>query len=1644
MIFGTVAMAFRGTSLKIHWLQSPPRILCSQVFFTPLQLTNYLSPEQSDSGDTSSMNSVSLSFSLCVDNASDKSNRISSPLDVPTNPEDNRINGTYSACDSGYSGTDPWNISVSSYCPMSSTRSSFGSVYSDQEVSSLRKLSIDSFISTLLTAILTHHLGWVGTVAPLSMPLASSEDADAVKSEERAKMSEISKRHPYNALWAQLGDLFGAIGSPPKISKTIVSGNCTHVVDKVLNVLTYFIRCGEIQRDMREPTKVKTTVDGVMENLECHTVSARELDGDRDEGAWRRFEMLRELGRSESLRSVVENKPKGGMSRSVTHVKDLSGLPGGQEAVGAINSHKMQYIERKNVMNDIPNVLVYRDSRFVRQELRIGNHLMDTGIEMNSKFKNDVRTYQVKNSREQIKFMITDSKEYAFAEEKLARVDEIEEQMEVMSVNLGAIRKTSMSFSEIEQGVEIGEDTIEAERRIYRDDKPQGKLTTCKSLSDLITENSFGQSGRLLWGVEPVKENLTIEEIKHRESREKSTTGNVVFVLGDNEELVGLKHSGSVDAIKPPDTQPGAKKKVCNHKYKKHSGVKFNFEQYPQIAKTYMRNKNLDITDANFEKLIKMRDVKLMACEAGTSSMGSLTEDDNECDCCSAGSATFLQTPSNASELEFSSEDNNYNTPPAPGTAPHGGRKSKEKGEKSIQEDAVKVVAIPMPQSLQFSPDTAPMKIAHSGFIPSLMTGISDHYIPDMVLQGTVAPTKDFEGALRADLTLASHCATLEQLPTENVAIVANTEKWCVSVMSSHSPSGLSMGHTENPVVMSPLVASMLETVQAMWRVGASPYQCMSFMESKLQEIFMHSETLAAFLLATDFCSMSSVTKALNLSADDVPLLMSVATVHSPQVAKKCGVSFRHFISTLLTAILTHHLGWVGTVAPLSMPLASSEDADAVKSEERAKMSEISKRHPYNALWAQLGDLFGAIGSPPKISKTIVSGNCTHVVDKVLNVLTYFIRCGEIQRDMREPTKVKTTVDGVMENLECHTVSARELDGDRDEGAWRRFEMLRELGRSESLRSVVENKPKGGMSRSVTHVKDLSGLPGGQEAVGAINSHKMQYIERKNVMNDIPNVLVYRDSRFVRQELRIGNHLMDTGIEMNSKFKNDVRTYQVKNSREQIKFMMTDSKEYAFAEEKLARVDEIEEQMEVMSVNLGAIRKTSMSFSEIEQGVEIGEDTIEAERRIYRDDKPQGKLTTCKSLSDLITENSFGQSGRLLWGVEPVKENLTIEEIKHRESREKSTTGNVVFVLGDNEELVGLKHSGSVDAIKPPDTQPGAKKKVCNHKYKKHSGVKFNFEQYPQIAKTYMRNKNLDITDANFEKLIKMRDVKLMACEAGTSSMGSLTEDDNECDCCSAGSATFLQTPSNASELEFSSEDNNYNTPPAPGTAPHGGRKSKEKGEKSVQEDAVKVVAIPMPQSLQFSPDTAPMKIAHSGFIPSLMTGISDHYIPDMVLQGTVAPTKDFEGALRADLTLASHCATLEQLPTENVAIVANTEKWCVSVMSSHSPSGLSMGHTENPVVTSPLVASMLETVQAMWRVGASPYQCMSFMESKLQEIFMHSETLAAFLLATDFCSMSSVTKALNLSADDVPLLMSVATVHSPQVAKKCGVSFRQ
>ena len=147
---------------------------------------------------------------------------------------------------------------------------------------------------------------------------------------------------------------------------------------------------------------------------------------------------------------------------------------------------------------------------------------------------------------------------------------------------------------------------------------------------------------------------------------------------------------------------------------------------------------------------------------------------------------------------------------------------------------------------------------------------------------------------MKQDLSISSYCGVLEQAQAENIAIVANIDKWDVRLISSHSNVLPSHNNSANGIIgMSQLVASMLECVQAMFNAGISEYQCLSFIESKLREMYLQSETLAAFLMETEFCSLNTLTTTLNLSVNDIPLLMSIASIHSPQVTKKYGITFR-------------------------------------------------------------------------------------------------------------------------------------------------------------------------------------------------------------------------------------------------------------------------------------------------------------------------------------------------------------------------------------------------------------------------------------------------------------------------------------------------------------------------------------------------------------------------------------------------------------------------------------------------------------------------------------------------------------------------------------------------------------------------------
>ncbi|XP_053316153.1 folliculin-interacting protein 2 isoform X1 [Spea bombifrons] len=107
------------------------------------------------------------------------------------------------------------------------------------------QLNKNQFFAALITAVLTYHLAWVPTVMPNDHPPIKSFS----EKHTSQSVSLLAKSHPYNPLWAQLGDLYGAIGSPVRMTRTVVVGKRKDLVQRILYVLTYFIRCSELQEN---------------------------------------------------------------------------------------------------------------------------------------------------------------------------------------------------------------------------------------------------------------------------------------------------------------------------------------------------------------------------------------------------------------------------------------------------------------------------------------------------------------------------------------------------------------------------------------------------------------------------------------------------------------------------------------------------------------------------------------------------------------------------------------------------------------------------------------------------------------------------------------------------------------------------------------------------------------------------------------------------------------------------------------------------------------------------------------------------------------------------------------------------------------------------------------------------------------------------------------------------------------------------------------------------------------------------------------------------------------------------------------------------------------------------------------------------
>lgn len=174
---------------------------------------------------------------------------------------------------------------------------------------------------------------------------------------------------------------------------------------------------------------------------------------------------------------------------------------------------------------------------------------------------------------------------------------------------------------------------------------------------------------------------------------------------------------------------------------------------------------------------------------------------------------------------------------------------------------------------------------------------------------------------MREEVIASARLPTIDQPVAEAVCVLADLDTWHVGILSNTAPYQSS----PLPVGMSRLVSNMLECFAYVWQKYHSPThvsyslvftnlfeyshtyivfsliaymytqcvsQCVAILEAKLRELWLRSEVLAEMMMSVEECdaNVNNLTNALDLDAADIPLLLAVATTHSPEIAQRFGL----------------------------------------------------------------------------------------------------------------------------------------------------------------------------------------------------------------------------------------------------------------------------------------------------------------------------------------------------------------------------------------------------------------------------------------------------------------------------------------------------------------------------------------------------------------------------------------------------------------------------------------------------------------------------------------------------------------------------------------------------------------------------------
>ncbi|XP_018363726.1 PREDICTED: folliculin-interacting protein 1 isoform X2 [Trachymyrmex cornetzi] len=700
--------------------------------------------------------------------------------------------------------------------------------------------STNFFLSTVVTAVLTYHLGWVYTV---------------LSPHDRHMIEKLGSWYSCNPLWAQLGDLYGALGNPVKVAHTVIAGDPrkSDLINSVLSFLSYFIRSGTIRKYQEYRCTSQQDVQ----------IATNMLEQARNKRPY-----------------LFSNK------RSTCAFNDRNAL------IRRCESHVLP--SRKSTQSSeigTDDINAQCTPRYPAERLRLSRSV--SPLKRSGTMKSGLDTLMMKSTEAllDLKFL---TKEFLLREnQKSEKYEPVQEDRSKDSEkNFKVSNEVKIIVSEIGSQEDVTskgyqpQDFLQFPLRGF--EKKLGLHNTEESLATGKTELH-----QQLNNVDPLKMFYSRPEL--------SLDTNGGFIDEFKESQVFFTLGGEDKPAKLP----------LRPRLNNNCQCSYTFTRLPSTSAQLPEGVLRKIIQRNFPESSKsMQPPPEATSSMGARSIGFCLKCNGQGYAASQdydSSKQVLETPTNATEVLRTCGSS------------EGGRTMRLSRSNSLEAlmEANSVVELPMPQSRKISQVKTGL-IREMGFTKTLMRNktindetniLSTGYTWGLVLQGITKKKKrkrkklsedekdnseieseeKWWSCMREEVMASAQFPTIDQPVAETLCVLADLDTWHVGILSNNAP----WQSPPLPVGMSRLVSNMLESFAYVWRKYHSPIHCIAILEAKLRELWLRSEALAEMMMSMEEsdANVSSLTNALDLDAADIPLLLAVATTHSPEITQRFGLT---------------------------------------------------------------------------------------------------------------------------------------------------------------------------------------------------------------------------------------------------------------------------------------------------------------------------------------------------------------------------------------------------------------------------------------------------------------------------------------------------------------------------------------------------------------------------------------------------------------------------------------------------------------------------------------------------------------------------------------------------------------------------------